>query len=288
MANNAPLPANVSAIRLTDAEIRKVFLEADRDIGNILATLPKNPKIGAQVRSAQLRIRRNLIRAWKKSGDLTAEGIANASKAATKTYTARDRALFRRLGLNADEYLKQLAAEANNSIKTLQAKKTNGISLSERVYKNGLVSSGKVTDLINRSIVEGKSAAEIAKDVKGMINPRTPGGVRYAAQRLARTELNNAFHETARQRYKENEFVDFVLWNLSGSHPKPDECNAYAEQQHEKGQEGGVYSADNTPNRPHPNCLCYITAVEMDEAEFMRNVKSGRYDDLPVDTPTPR
>jgi len=267
-----PLNTELRLMRLTDREIKAILVKADKDIQDRLRRLGKNPKIGAKTRSAQLRIRRDILRAFRRVGDYTEEGIARAVREATKVFTKIDSATLRKLGINPKSYMNELAAEAEESIKLLQAKKTNGIRLAERVYKDGLVAAGKIDEIVNVALARGSSAAEIMKSVHGFVNPDTPGGARYAAQRLARTEINNAFHETAIQRYASNEFVDYVDWNLSGSHPEPDRCNEFAEQVHVSGQEAGVYRAGDIPQRPHPNCLCYITPRELDEEEFDRRI----------------
>lgn len=267
-----PLDTELRMMRLTDREIAAIIAKADKDIQTRIRGLGRNPKIGARTRSAQLRIRRDLLRAFRRVGDYTEYGIARAVREVTKTFNKMDSRTFRRLGINPTQYMQQLTQEAEVSIKLLQAKKTNGISLSERVYRNGVVASGKVDEIINVALARGTSAGEIIKSVKQYVNPQTPGGVRYAAQRLARTEINNAVHEVAKQRYESNEFVDYVEWNLSGSHPKPDKCNELAEEVHIAGQSAGVYRAGDVPDRPHPNCLCYITAVVISDVEFMRRL----------------
>ena len=278
----SPLNAETRMIRLSDAEIRKIFDEAERDIARIFRGMRgQKVRVGSAIRKAQLRTRRRLIKAINDAGDYTQEGIARAVREATKSYSAIDRAWFARVGVNPDRYLAELAASAEASIAALQAKKTNNIALSDRVYRNGTVASGKIDDLVNSAIARGLSAAELAAEVAKYVNPKTPGGVRYASQRLARTEINNAFHQTAKERYSKNPFVPWVQWNLSGSHPKPDECNRYAEEVHDPPDgQAGWYPNGNVPGRPHPNCLCFITPVQMDEESFMERLLAGEYDDF--------
>lgn len=267
-----PLTTELRLMRLTDREIRAILVKADKDIQDRLRAMGPKPKIGAKTRAAQLKVRREILRSFLQVGDFTEAGIARAVREATKTFAKIDAANLRKIGINPTAYMKQLAEEAEESIKLLQAKKTNGIRLSERVYKDGLVAAGKIDEIVNVALARGSSAAEIMKSVHQFVNPDTPGGARYAAQRLARTEINNAFHETARQRYASNEFVDFVEWNLSGSHPKPDNCDKFARQVHVPGQPEGVYRAGEIPDRPHPNCLCYITPRDLDDDELMRRI----------------
>jgi hypothetical protein len=78
--------------------------------------------------------------------------------------------------------------------------------------------------------------------------------------RLARTELNNAFHLSQIYSFYDRPYILGVKWNLSESHPRPDECNEYAQGDH-VGMGSGVFRVQDTPAKPHPNCFCYLTPV---------------------------
>lgn len=153
----------------------------------------------------------------------------------------------------------------------------NAIDLSPRVYKNRALAAGQVDQAINTGILLGKSSKEIAADVRGLISARAPGGVSYSALRLGRTELNNAFHTTQTRAYAEQPWVAGVKWNLSGSHPRPDACDEYARQDHDD-LGAGVFRRQNVPGKPHPQCLCYITAITISREDFIDNLFAGRYD----------
>jgi hypothetical protein len=100
----------------------------------------------------------------------------------------------------------------------------------------------------------------------------------YAAMRLGRTELNNAFHTTTRNHWAATPFVPYMKWSLSGSHPRPDICNGYAEDTHVRNGEAGVFDANEVPDKPHPQCLCYVSPVTMDDDEFVQQFHAGRFD----------
>jgi hypothetical protein len=91
--------------------------------------------------------------------------------------------------------------------------------------------------------------------------------------RLGRTEVNNAFHASSVKQYRETPWVEKCKWHLSGSHPKPDLCNEYAEN-----NGNGVWAVDDVPAKPHPNCLCYVTPINTDLNKFVKNFKAGQYD----------
>jgi len=79
--------------------------------------------------------------------------------------------------------------------------------------------------------------------------------VGYAAKRLARTEINNAFHAQAIADVQEKPWVEHVTWHLSKMHkPIPgDLCETYDGQQ---------FSTDLVPLKPHPQCVTGDTLVQ--------------------------
>lgn len=150
-------------------------------------------------------------------------------------------------------------------------------ALSPRVYRNAALSRGAVERMIRAGIIQGLSARELAADVRQYISPSTPGGVSYAAMRLARTELNNAFHE-AQKEIGEAPWIRAVKWNLSATHRTRvrggrDKCDELAEQDiYEYGP--GRYPADRIPDKPHPHCLCFITYESVSESEMLDMIPS--------------
>lgn len=142
--------------------------------------------------------------------------------------------------------------------------------LSERVYDTSKLQSGMLNKIIDAAISRGVSWKDLAKAVSSSINPLVAGGVSYAAKRLARTEINNAFHATALQRYQESDIVDFVQWHLSTSHPEGDECDDYADARvKEYPDQAGLWPVDEVPEKPHPNCFCYITPFLPSPEDFL-------------------
>jgi hypothetical protein len=216
---------------------------------------------------------------WRTVGAATRVGIGDAIDAASASQSLFDEALFSSAGVDSQYWRQSLMAQARAGIDSYISRKHNGMTLSERVYRNGVLSSGALDKAINNGLLLGKSAREIAADVARYINPSTPGGVSYAAMRLARTELNNAFHTTQISQMKDAPWVESATWNLSGSHPKPDECNEYAETVHFDGGGPGQYLVEDVPSKPHPHCLCFITPNTVSDEEFLRRFKDGQYDD---------
>jgi hypothetical protein len=95
-------------------------------------------------------------------------------------------------------------------------------------------------------------------------------GVSYNALRLARTEIQKA-HALATDRIlAQQPWVEKEKIHLSAAHPETDICNEIVEGG-EKGE--GVYAVGEIELPLHPNCLCYKTAVLMEEKELTSQLR---------------
>lgn len=171
-----------------------------------------------------------------------------------------------------------MRVKADTHIQNYISHTDNGMPLSEKVYRTRAISDGLLEKEIGRSLLLGEGRGKLAKRVVGFVNPQTPGGASYASKRLARTELNSAFHYTQIDQRVGEPWTAGMKWNLSGSHPEGDECDDYAFSQHYRGGESGVFRASDVPGKPHPNCLCYLTTVQASDEEMMRKFLKGDYD----------
>lgn len=206
------------------------------------------------------------------------QGQMDAAEAAAKALLAEDAKVLEALFPDANmrkSWEESFTASARHSIGAM-VNRVAGISptytLSRRVYRSGALSSNQLQRQINSSLARGSSAKELADLVRKSILPNTPGGVSYAAMRLGRTEINNAFHTQSILSLKDEPWVDQVKWNLSGVHkPDPgDPCETYAAT--------GTFNKDEVPLKPHPQCMCYVTPVMVEFNEFAANLSAGVYD----------
>lgn len=207
---------------------------------------------------------------WTGVGKITRAGMYEAGTLAADQ--ALDLDLF--LGMPSNgviQYAQLTHFEAAQSVEDLISRRTNGYKLSERIYANGTLSVKQVAQKVERGLALQRSAREIAFAVRGHFSPAVPGGSSYAAMRLARTEINNAHHTTTLRLSKDKPWVSGWKWNLSSSHPRPDPCDALAAELHT--------DKDNPPDKPHPQCLCYVTHLQEDPDVFMNKLVDGDYDD---------
>jgi hypothetical protein len=126
----------------------------------------------------------------------------------------------------------------------------NGITLSQRVYRNRLANVRRVRLLVDEAVKGGWPVDKLATAVSGLIDPRTPGGVSYAAYRLAQTELTTAWFTRAVEEFQGTGWIELGHWRLSRRHPEPDVCDEVAA--------AGPYRISLVPARPHPLCQCWV------------------------------
>lgn len=251
-------------------DLRDAAAEGQRRINK----LESKYGIGAKVERAQLQLVKRELHAvqqqlWRQVGKRVRGGGSRVAQAAQIALEQIERVLFRALGETVpEELVRAQTAYAEATVQTYMARGQNGISLSERVYKSRQLSMGLVDRAINREILLGRNWQQLAKAVRPMIDPAVKGGVSYAAKRLARTELNNAFHTTQKALAIENPWVESQTWNLSRSHRHTDKCDELA-RGHTKGLKEGQYEVGSVPSKPHPQCLCYLTENTVSEDAFL-------------------
>jgi hypothetical protein len=256
-------------------EMRRILESTARAIEKRVAQL--RPGIGGQVRAAQLRmtlaaIKRMQRLMWRGAIDPRIKrAMDDAEEAAETAVEAMSRVAYAALPEQvAQTLIDGLRAAAESGLKSDRARKRR--ELSSRVYRQEALYEGKIEDLIRQGLIANLSAKELASTVYKYVSPTTPGGVSYAAMRLARTEINNAFHERQLEGAK-RPGVKAAKWNLSGSHRVPDLCNVYA------GHGGnGHWAVDKIPDKPHPQCFCYLTYVTTPPEEFRAKLEAGDFD----------
>lgn len=264
----------VDALRdaAADAQRRIIKLEAKSGIGSI-------------VRRAQLALIRRELRAaqtelWRSVGKHIRGAAPHVADAASEAERVLQALLYQTAGRRQPGSLVEAQkAYARRTVTNFLSRGQNGIGLSQRVYRTQQLANGFVDREVNRVILQGGSWQELSRRVRPMISPDTRGGVSYAAKRLARTELNNAFHTTQRNLAEANPFAVGSHWHLSRSHPKEDRCDLLA-RGHSRGKGAGIYVSSELPNKPHPQCLCYTTTEMMEEEDFLDLILKEDEDDL--------
>lgn len=266
---------------------RKVQSDAEKELTQILESTARSIRqrigtlkvgIGGDVRRAQLNSTLAAIKRMQRSmwvggvAPRVIQGVDDAEKAAESAIETMTRVAYASLPDAAAEILvRGLRAAAESGLKSDKARKRR--ELSSRVYRQASLNEGKVEQLIREGLIASLSAKELAATVYDHVSPTAKGGASYAAMRLARTEINNAFHERQLEGAK-RPGVKAAKWNLSGSHRVPDLCNVYASH-----NGTGQWGADSIPDKPHPQCFCYLTYVTTPPEEFRKRLAAGSFDE---------
>lgn len=143
--------------------------------------------------------------------------------------------------------------------------------LSERLWNYKGKYDRDIGYIINRGIIEQKSAYELAKDLEMYLDPRAkkpwewrkvyPGcnqKVDYNAQRLSRTSITHAYQMSFQRSTEDNPFIEKYQWHSSNGGRTCELCQL---------RDGKLFDKDKVP-LDHPNGMCFITAVitkSMDE-----------------------
>jgi hypothetical protein len=264
--------------RRYDAEIERMLREAEADVDTKIRSIMNKPGIGAKVRRTQLvgtrgALHRTIASLWRAMGELIQAGRRDAAAAAIAQSLDWDDVLLRKVLPSRDraELRASLLATSDRNIESVVARITRSkLTLSAQVYRTRALSLGWVDRAVNSGLARGDSADDIAKTVRGFINPDTPGGVSYAAKRLARTEINNAYHAVTIEHASDKPWITGMVWRLSKSHPRPDVCDRLAA--------ASPYPAGEVPPKGHPQCLCTVYPDTVTADEFERQYRLGTYD----------
>lgn len=279
-----PLLAYLRVQRDRERELVSILTRSSARMTRELNYLATKPGIGAAVRRdqillTQMAIQRELSDLWSSLGRSVLAGRADAAAAAIEGLYPGSLLKTVYPDADVDYLLRSAKAQARETVSTVEIRaKLSRIPLAESVYRNKELASGKIDDIVDAALARGASARELANDVRRFVRPDVRGGIKYAALRLGRTELNNAFHAQQVVSGVDTPWTTGMRWNLSGSHPRPDECNEYADETHIPGGDPGVYRPEDVPGKPHPNCLCFMTPETLDRGEFVSAYNSGAFD----------
>lgn len=272
-----PIVTFARASKWTDEALLKLLADSAKEArqhAEALARLGHGAARGAEYTLRARALHQAMRQIWEGTGYLTIFGEHQVAQAALEASAYLNQRYLNHL----PEFTSlMLEHQAQSGLDSFISRQENTLQLSKRVYANMALWQDKVDRRINMSLLQGKSAREIAKDVEQYINPNVMGGVKYAAMRLGRTELGNAFHYTTIRSTREMPWIQGYKWYTSGSHGKQDVCDDYAGDDHDN-LGPGVFKKANVPEKPHPQCMCWVEAVGMDDDAFVKAFNAGRFD----------
>lgn len=178
-----------------------------------------------------------------------------------------------------------------------------GVPLSSRIWRLDQNSVAGINGVLTQGIAQGKSAWDIAKmlepflgagrdcprwtrtrlysrtkkqiaagDRTGLISGADCNGqgVAYNALRMARTEIQHVHSAATEELMREAPWIEKERINLSPAHPVEDICDEIIRD----GEDGqGIYPIGEISLPIHPNCLCYKTAVQQSNDDFVKDLR---------------
>ena len=248
----------------SDAYLLALLNKAQKEAGQQALALRGTGKIGAKIRGAQLELTRSELRdsirrLYETSGMLILRGEKQAAAAAGEAMNLLMSPAWPRMHQDKKKMLEQ---SARSGIESFVSRQENIQPLSKLLWKN----ENRINEAIDRTLLKSLTAKEMAAELDQHLRM---GGT-YELMRVARTEINNAFHYSTVRYTREMPWVEGYIWHLSGRHGKPDLCDDYADE--------GFFEKDNVPGKPHPHCLCYITPETVSNGEFEKRMRSGAYE----------
>jgi hypothetical protein len=278
-----PIPPRTPLLTLLQLEqaqaelLRKALLSSARKVEAQLSALGDggNPITRMQLEAQRASIKGYLAQDFKNVQSLVKDGQVAAAKAASEVTSRYENELLK-LALSKESMAQLAKSEALRAANGVEAamRRMEGssyIPLSKQVYNTQRLGNKYIDRILNDALITGKTWKQLAKEVADSINPNVKGGVSYAANRLARTEINNAFHASAAKRFEESVIVEGIDWKLSSSHPEGDICDDLAA--------ASPYAKKSIPQKPHPHCYCFLTPALPSEKDFLDNLFAGKYGD---------
>ena len=270
-----------------DAKVVAVLEQAAIDAEKALAKvggddLPANTK-RLQYNLALKSIRRTIAELFYDIEDIVRDSSKDAAVAAVEAGIADDAKVLRELFPDAAErsdYLDSLKQTAERNVQaTITRILVTEQPLSSRVYNTRALSNGLIARTINNGWLAATVPLLSLAMLVGRFDPTLKEALATRRKRVARTEINNAYHAQSIMQNQEKPWVDHIEWRLSKSHRSSGcVCETYAAQR--------KFSKEAVPPKPHPQCYCYVVPVVADDAVFFANLKAGFYNQYLDTMPT--
>jgi hypothetical protein len=154
-----------------------------------------------------------------------------------------------------------------------------GIKLSDRVWKANQQWRGAVQTVVQSGVIAGQPPVQVARQIEQYLQPgvnvpykaetakrlKVPKDTSMPAMRVARTEMQNSFHEGTIVSHGSMPSYLGIRWHIApGPGHIPDVCDEYAQQ--------GFFPKGTEPLKPHPHCFCTALPVHRDADEVLNDL----------------
>lgn len=287
-------------IRARLAQIDRIFKEAAEEAARLGVSLNVNtdkPFRFSDYPATKQRIDNLMKEVHDNLQSVVVNGVDGAWKIANDKEDEFCKAVFSGRTLTKEQKQRYF----NHSDKAREAfalRKTAGLNLSDRVWRYTEQFKQEIEMGLDLGIGEGRSAADMARDLKRYLREPDklfrrvrdkrgnlqlsknaaayhPGAGVYRssyknALRLTRTETNMAYRTADQMRYQSLDFVVGIEIHTSNNHPVTDICDELK----------GKYPKDFKFVGWHPQCRCYVTSIlktEKEIEEATENILNSEY-----------
>ncbi len=271
-----------NAIEVTEAEIRRLYREAQKKIRAALAAGEGSEE------AATIALRRveDAIAELAANVEAVIDRELRTRLAAVLTDLERVGATIYAVAVPGAETMLgiQYGQVYTDALRILLAG-IDGVSISQRIWDIHAVTLNELRAIIARGMAESGYAGEAYKAIKAFLLlpdvdmrkrewkqfflDHPPGAGRYRSayknvQRILRTEMMRAIRIAQSEWARGMSWVGGVQWNRSDAGLPCETCDAFANQDL-FGLGPGVYPPGQVPDSAHPNCMCYLTFLTKEE-----------------------
>ena len=225
------------------------------------------------------------------------KGIGNIATVKKNMFLEQSVPLLRSAGANswADQFKVKLGNLKSDMVKSFRTMLSGPYDLSYTDRMNAIDKTSKtvIRNIIDTGARDGLSGKVIAQRLDRYVNPVPgetpvrpwdvmrnatkstksftpkdvlPGSIQSNMINVARTQSAESYRQAANRAFDKEPWVVGYRWVLSGSHPRPDICDDFAEH--------GVYGKDDKPTS-HNYCLCDWIPVLMSRDQIIELLKAG-------------
>lgn len=278
---------HLANLRRNERQIRKLYEDAIHEIAPGLNSIALRGQV-FQLKDYPALLARIKAQVKKLHAGVYAATVNGIEESWGLSHSKNNIFVDRRLaGATASARAKQILYDPNiEGLNAFIRRKEGGMNLSDRIWKSLDGYRTEMETVIGVGVSEGKDADSMARELKRFLNEPDrvfrrirqddgtlklsraareyhPGQGVYRsshlnAKRVARSETNMAYRNADIERWRTLPFVKAFRIHLSANHPKYDICDSLA----------GVYPLTFNWASWHPQCLCYVTAEQISDAEY--------------------
>jgi len=152
----------------------------------------------------------------------------------------------------------------------------DGLKLSDRIWKTNAQWRQATQQVVQTAVIAGQPPVQVARQIEQYLQPgvnvpykaatakrlKVPKDTSMPAMRVARTEMQNSFHEGTISSHSSMPSYLGIRWHIASAlGHETDICDTYAAQ--------GFFPKGTEPLKPHPHCFCTAVPVHKDADEVL-------------------